>query len=162
MSRATVRAGIVAWLRNYAPITTVYAQQPALIPESAFWLTSESTVGTVCSVNLASSLEQRRAIGGATNGRKRIDHTIELQIIHRFQQVPGPDADDTIIAAMASFDDVFEQLMASIRSDRTAASTVWEWGETCTSVFGDPHKTASGAVEVFGVLTTTATEWINS
>jgi hypothetical protein len=163
MSRASIRAGIVAYLGggSVTGLNTVYSASPKMIPERAYY-TGTTTQGAVALVEIGDPVETRRAIGGATNGRKRLDYPVTIQIIFRYIAAPSADV-DMLLPAMDAFDVVLDAIKARIRADRTAGGAVWEWGEqSLMDNIADPNPLASGAVEIWGSISTQATEWLNS
>lgn len=131
MSRATLRAGIQAWLSSQVVgINTVYSAQPQLIPASAFYApgTFGASSGCVAVIDILSETENRIALGGATSGWKRVDYQVGVQLFFR-STAPAPLNQDAGQVAMAAFDTIIENLKLRIRADRTAGGTVWQWGE---------------------------------
>ena len=131
MSRATVRTGIMSWLTGQVPgINTVYRTFPRSVPATAFVAgQTGARYGAVASVHILSDAEQRIALGGATNGWKRLDYQIEIQLWFRWTGPVTDVGDDAGIEASDVFDTMVDTLKARIRADRTAGGTVWQWGE---------------------------------
>lgn len=160
MSRASVRAGLASYLDAHTTAAVVYSTPPKSIPENVYFAGGAES-GWVLLVTVGSTTENRVAIGGVSSGKKRIDYTVELQVIFRHVRPPAAD-DDELVNAMEAFDVVIDELKAAIRADRTAGGAVWQWGEQLTDLFGDARALTSGVAEQWGVITTTATEWITS
>ena len=165
MSRATVRAAIAAWLAPpaVAGINTVYSDLPALIPGEAFFAGSVgATSGCVAALHIAGENESRKALGGATSGKKRVDYRLEVRLFYRSIVVPAAGGDAGLIAG-AEFDAIVEALKARIRADRTAGSAaVWQWGETDLSVDSGELTQSAAGLELWAAVYTEVTEWITS
>jgi hypothetical protein len=163
VSRATVRWAIADWLTGKVDgINTVYSAAPALIPGDAFFPAGVAGVGygAVCYVHIPVSAENRRALGGAYSGKKRVDHTVELHVLFRSIAPAVTAGGDRALDAADRFDTVIDNLVDVIRSDRNAgdSTAVWQWGENLNHRFGEPVANNT-AVEIWAVVTTTATEW---
>ena len=170
MSRATVRAGLAAWLTSsITAIRTVYPALPRVMPADAFTAgLVGSPEGCVACITLAAEQEGRTAMGGATAGQKRVDYDVVIQLFYRrfVQQTVQVGeltvAADMAVVAMNSFDAIVEQVKARIRADRTASGSVWQWGEAeLTGEYSDPYERGD-AIECWGAIHTQATEFIVS
>jgi hypothetical protein len=111
-------------------------------------------------VFISSERENRLAIGGATNGWKRVDYSIILQIFHHSLQ---RDAED----AMADFDVLVDAIKTRLRSDHTFGDTtgtlVWQGAEpVITANYGEPKTIAEGATETYAELQFDVTQMINA
>ncbi len=70
--------------------------------------------------------EDRRALGGRTSGKKRIDYLVSVEVYHR-STTPDP------VAALDHFDMVVDGIKARLREDRMLGQTddaiVWQAAE---------------------------------
>lgn len=166
MSRATIRAAVTAWLAppNVTGINTVYRGFPAEIPGTAYFsATPGAMAGCVAIVFIAGEAEVRKAFGGPTSGKKRVDYTVEIHLRYRSVKPPGLGS-DVGLEATDDFDTIVENLKARIRADRTAGSSaVWQWGESnLDGRYGESVQDGAGGVIQWGAIVTTATEWLTT
>lgn len=165
MSRQTIRGAIADWLAppNVAGINTVYRGFPSEIPGRAFFGGPGQLSGCVAIVYIAGEIETRKAMGGPTSGKKRVDYLIEIHLRYRTIRPPA-NGSDVGLDATDEFDNIVEALKARIRSDRTAGSTaVWQWGESdLGSRYGELVQDGAGGAIQWGAITTTATEWLTT
>lgn len=162
MSRATVRAGLAAWLSGQVTgINTVYRSFPRLIPAGAFVAGQVgATCGCVAVVHIVSDAELRIALGGEHAGWKRVDYQIELQLFFRHTSPASFAENDAGLIAVDEFDAIVERLKARIRADRTAGGTVWQWGEA--DLHGEYSELIErgDALEMWASIATEVTEMI--
>ena len=109
---------------------------------------------------IASETENRLAIGGATNGWKRVDYTIILQI---YQHSMERNAEDAMIA----FDTLVDNLKERLRSDHTFGdpngTLVWQGAEPVINArYGEPATSKEGATETFAEIEFMVTEMIQA
>ncbi len=162
MSRASVRAGVTAWLTGQVPgINTVYRSFPRNIPASAFVAgQTGARYGAVACVHILSDAEARIAMGGATAGWKRLDYQIEIQLMFRWTGPSTALAADGGLEASDTFDATVDTLKARIRADRTAGGTVWQWGERrLTGRYGELVERGD-ALELWAGIATEVTEML--
>lgn len=129
MGRATIRAGIVAYLQTAGVTTlgTVFAHPPKQTAEGEF-VTGTNASGAVIFVHLAGQQERRIAVGGPTNGMKMRLYRVALVCVFRSKL-----ADTQKVGAA---NDVFlDSLTGAIEANRTPQG-VWQWGEGDS--FGSP------------------------
>jgi len=109
---------------------------------------------------IAGERESRIAIGGATNGIKRIDYTVILQIYqHSFVR----NAED----AMTDFDTLIDNIKTRLRSDHrfgdTNGTLVWQGAEPAiTTRYGEPSTAEEGMTETYAEVEFEVTEMINA
>lgn len=111
-------------------------------------------------VFIQSENETRLAIGGATNGWKRVDYSIVLQIFHHSLQRNAEDA-------MTDFDTLVDNIKTRLRSDHnfgdTTGTLVWQGAEPIISAtYGEPATVAEGATETYAELQFDVTEMIQA
>ncbi len=109
---------------------------------------------------ISSENETRLAIGGATNGWKRVDYNIIIQI---YQHSLERNAED----AMISFDTLVDNLKTRLRSDHNFGdpngTLVWQGAEPIISArYGEPSTTKEGATETFAEIEFMVTEMIQA
>lgn len=109
---------------------------------------------------IASETENRLAIGGATNGWKRVDYTIVLQIYQHSLERNSQDA-------MIAFDTLIDNLKERLRSDHNfgdpTGNLVWQGAEPIINGrYGEPATTKEGATETFAELEFMVTEMIQA
>ena len=109
---------------------------------------------------ISSENETRLAIGGATNGWKRVDYNIILQIYQHSLERNSQDA-------MIAFDTLIDNLKERLRSDHNfgdpTGNLVWQGAEPIISArYGEPSTTKEGATETFAELEFMVTEMIQA
>lgn len=109
---------------------------------------------------ISSENETRLAIGGATNGWKRVDYNVIIQI---YQHSLERNAEDAMIA----FDTLVDNLKTRLRSDHTFGDPtgylVWQGAEPIISArYGEPSTTKEGATETFAEIEFMVTEMIQA
>lgn len=109
---------------------------------------------------IQSENEIRLAIGGATNGWKRVDYSVIIQIYTHSLQ---PDAR----IAMADFDTLVDAIKTRLRSDHNfgdeSATLVWQGAEPIINGnYGEPATTNEGATEIYAELQFDVTEMIQA
>jgi hypothetical protein len=109
---------------------------------------------------ISSENENRLAIGGATNGWKRVDYNVILQIYQHSLERNSQDA-------MIAFDTLIDNLKARLRSDHNfgdpTGNLVWQGAEPIISArYGEPATSKEGATETFAELEFMVTEMIQA
>jgi hypothetical protein len=110
---------------------------------------------------IQSERETRLAIGGATNGWKRVDYSIILQVYQHSLERNSQDA-------MVSFDTLIDSIKTRLRADHnfgdTTGTLVWQGAEpeiNCT--YGEPASVeGSPATETFAEIQFDVTEMIQA
>lgn len=111
-------------------------------------------------VFIQSENETRLAIGGATNGWKRVDYSIVLQVFHHSLQRNAEDA-------MTDFDTLVDNIKTRLRSDHrfgdSTGTLVWQGAEpVINATYGEPATVAEGATETYAELQFDVTEMIQA
>ena len=111
-------------------------------------------------VFIQSENETRLAIGGATNGWKRVDYSIVLQVFHHSLQRNAEDA-------MTDFDTLVDNIKTRLRSDHNfgdaTGTLVWQGAEPIiNATYGEPATVAEGATETYAELQFDVTEMIQA
>jgi hypothetical protein len=111
-------------------------------------------------IYIAGENESRIAVGGATNGWKRIDYTVILQI---FQHSMERNAE----AAMTAFDTLIDNIKTRLRSNHnfgdSTGNLVWQGAEPIINArYGEPSTTKEGATETFAEIEFVVTEMVQA
>jgi hypothetical protein len=109
---------------------------------------------------IQSETESRLAIGGATNGWKRVDFTVILQVYQHSMERNSE-------AAMTTFDTLIDDIKTRLRSDHrfgdTTGTLVWQGAEPVISTtYGEPATSNEGATETFAEIQFEVTEMIQA
>jgi len=109
---------------------------------------------------IQSERETRLAIGGATNGWKRIDYTVVLQIFHHSLQNNAEDA-------MADFDTLVDNIKGTLRASHNFGDSsqvnVWQGAEPAIDcLYGEPVTSDNGATETFAEIRFDVTQMIQA
>jgi hypothetical protein len=109
---------------------------------------------------IQSERESRIAIGGATNGWKRVDYSVILQV---YQHSMERDSK----AAMTTFDTLIDNIKTRLRSDHnfgdTTGTLVWQGAEPeINTTYGEPATDNGGATETFAEIQFDVTEMIQA
>jgi len=104
--------------------------------------------------------ETRLAIGGATNGWKRVDYTVVLQVFHHSLQNLAENA-------MADFDTLIDNIKTTLRADHrfgdTTGNYVWQGAEPEIDTFyGEPVTSDNGATETWAEIRFDVTQMIQA
>lgn len=159
--RAAVRATLANFIKqpNVVGINQVFTAFPKRINFQVNALPSQlSRCAAV--IHIESERETRLAIGGATNGIKRIDYGIAIQLFHHSTE---RDAEN----AMEDFDNVIENLKTKLRSDHqfgdSSGTLVWQAAEPVITVsYGEPMSANGTATEIWAVLKFDVTQMVQS
>lgn len=160
MSRAVIRAALAAYIAppNIAGLNKVYTSQPKIIQGPEFFqpgLTGFAS-GAVASVFIEREVELRKALGGATSGKKRINYDIAILIQFRSTKPRSEDA-------MDDYDALIERLKVRIRTDRTLGSpSIFQAGEAELEVISDLPKLSNDETMIFSALRMDIAEFITS
>jgi len=111
-------------------------------------------------VFIAAERENRLAIGGATNGWKRVDYTVILQV---YAHSLHPNSEDV----MTDFDTLIDNIKTRLRSDHTfgdpTGNLVWQGAEpVIMGRYGEPATNNEGATDIFAELEFDVTEMIQA
>lgn len=159
--RTGVRNTLAAFLAN-PPIPTLNQVFTSFPKRINFQVNSQPGQQTrsACVIFIASETENRLAIGGATNGWKRVDYTVILQIyahsLHR-------NSEDV----MTDFDTLIDNIKERLRSDHNFGDEtgvlVWQGAEPIINGrYGEPATSNEGATEIFAELEFAVTEMIQA
>ena len=159
--RTGVRATLATFLST-PPITTlnqVFTSFPKRINFQVGSTAGQLSRAAVV-VFIQSENETRLAIGGATNGWKRVDYSIVLQVFHHSLQRNAEDA-------MTDFDTLVDNIKTRLRSDHrfgdSTGTLVWQGAEPIiNATYGEPATVAEGATETYAELQFDVTEMIQA
>jgi hypothetical protein len=109
---------------------------------------------------IASERETRLAIGGATNGWKRVDFQVVLQIFHHSLQNNAEDA-------MSDFDTLIDNIKNTLRASHNFGDStqvnVWQGAEPVINcLYGEPTTSDNGATETFAEIQFDVTQMIQA
>jgi len=109
---------------------------------------------------IESERETRLAIGGATNGWKRVDYTVVLQVFHHSLQNNSEDA-------MTDFDTLVDNIKNTLRASHNFGDSsqvnVWQGAEPAIdAMYGEPSTSDNGATETWAELRFDVTQMIQA
>ncbi len=159
------RTGVRATLYNFLvspPITNlnqVFTSFPKRINYQVNSTAGQLSRAAVV-IFIATEDEKRLAIGGATNGWKRVDYTVILQV---YQHSLERNAE----TAMTAFDTLIDNIKTRLRSDHNfgdaTGTLVWQGAEPVIRArYGEPSTTNEGATETFAEIEFDVTEMIQA
>ena len=159
--RTGVRATLAAFISN-PPIATLnqtFTSFPKRINYQVNSTPGELSRAAVV-VFIAAETETRLAMGGATNGWKRVDYTVILQV---YQHSLVRNAED----AMTDFDTLIDNIKTRLRSDHNfgdpTGNLVWQGAEPIINArYGEPATSKEGATETFAEVEFVVTEMIQA
>lgn len=159
--RTGVRATLAAFISN-PPIPTlnqVFTSFPKRINYQVNSQPGQLTRSAVV-VFIAAERENRLAIGGATNGWKRVDYTVILQVYtHSLQR----NAEDVMTDFDTLIDNIKERLRSNHNFGDTTGTLVWQGAEPVINArYGEVSTSNEGASEVFAEIEFDVTEMIQA
>jgi len=109
---------------------------------------------------IQSERETRLAIGGATNGWKRVDFQVVLQVFHHSMQ---NNAEDAMTDFDTLLDDIKNTLRASHNFGDTTQVNVWQGAEPVIDcLYGEPITSDNGATETWAEIRFDVTQMIQA
>lgn len=159
--RTGVRATLYNWLStgSITNLNQIFTSFPKRINYQV-----NSTAGQLSRaaavIFIQSERETRLAVGGATNGWKRVDYSIIIQV---YQHSMERNAE----TAMASFDTLIDAIKTRLRADHnfgdSTGTLVWQGAEpVITATYGEPATDNGGATETFAEIQFDVTEMIQA
>lgn len=159
--RAAVRAQLSAFLLNppIANLNQVMPSFPKFINYEVNAMPGQMTRAAGV-IYIADEYETRLAIGGATNGWKRVDYTVIIQIFslsfHR-----------NSIDVMNDFDIIVDNIKERLRSDHNfgdpSGNLVWQGAEPVIQArYGEPSTEKEGVTEIFAEIQFPVTQMIQA
>ena len=161
VGRANLRSTLYNYLTgaNIATLNQVFTSFPKRINfqvnATAGQLSSAAAV-----IFIQSERETRLAIGGATNGWKRVDYTVILQVFHHSMQNHSE-------TAMSDFDTLIDNIKNTLRASHNFGDTtqvnVWQGAEPAIDcLYGEPVTSDNGATETFAEIRFDVTQMIQA
>jgi hypothetical protein len=159
--RTGVRATLYTWLStgNITGLNQVFTSFPKRINYQVNSQAGQLSRAAVV-IFIQSERENRLAIGGATNGWKRVDYSVILQV---YQHSMERNAE----AAMTAFDTLIDAIKARLRADHNfgdaTGNLVWQGAEPAiNTLYGEPATSEGGATETFAEIQFDVTEMIQA
>ena len=159
--RAGVRSTLYAFLSTpqIATLNQVFTSFPKRINYQVNSMAGQLSRAAVV-IFIQSESETRLAIGGATNGWKRVDYSLVLQVYQHSLQREAEDA-------MADFDTLIDNIKTRLRSDHnfgdSTGNLVWQGAEPAINTsYGEPSTSQEGATETFAEIQFEITEMIQA
>lgn len=162
MSRSEVRSTVGSWIAgaNIAHLNQIFTSHPKRINFQANSTAGEMTRAAGV-VFILSENESRVAIGGASDGWKRIDYDVQFQIYTHSVENYAQDA-------MDAFDAIVDSVKARLRAGGhrlglTDGDVIWQAAEDSIRVqYGEPMTNDGGATEIWAAVEFTVTQMIRS
>lgn len=162
MSRAQVRTAVGDWIAaaNIPHLNQIYYSHPKRINFQANSTAGEMTRAAGL-VFIAGETEDRIAIGGASNGWKRIDYDVQFQVFTHSMENYSQDA-------MDAFDAIIDAIKAQLRAgghrlNLSDGSTIFQAAEPAITVnYGEPLTNDGGATEIWAAVGFTVTQMIQA
>jgi len=159
--RAAVRAALASFIAppNIVGINQTFRSFPKLIDWSVNALPGRDYLSAVC-IHIESEDETRLAIGGSTNGIKRVDYDAAIQVF--FHALFGEVED-----AMDNFDVLIDNIKDLLRSDHQfgdpSGNLVWQGAEPSIRVsYGVPEVDDDGVIDIWAVIRFPVTQMIQA
>jgi hypothetical protein len=165
MSRQEVRQAVGDWVAaaSIPHLNQIYTSHPKRINFEANSTAGEMTRAAGV-VFISNETESRIAIGGASNGWKRIDYQVQFQVFTHSVEMYSQDA-------MATFDAIIDAIKTQLRAGghrlgKTDGNIIWqaaEGGDTSISIsYGEPLTNDGGATEIWASLDFVVTQMIQA
>jgi len=162
LSRSQVREAVGTWIAgaSIAHLNQIFTSHPKRINFQA-----NSTAGEITRaaglVYISGETEQRIAIGGAYDGWKQVDYTVEFQIFTHSVAQYSQDS-------MTDFDAIIDAVKDRLRNGghglgQEDGDGIWQAAEPGISVqYGEPMTNDGGATEIWAAIEFTVTQMIRS
>jgi hypothetical protein len=162
MSRSQVRNAVGNWVAEAGipNLNQIFVSHPKRINFQANSVAGQLTRAAGL-VFIADESESRIANGGAYNGWKRIDYTVQFQV---FTHSMHPHTQD----AMDDFDAIIDAVKQKLREGGHRlgledGDVIWQAAEPSISVmYGEPTTNEGGATEIWAAITFTVTQMISA
>lgn len=162
MSRQEVRNAVANWVvaANIPHLNQIFTSHPKRINFQANSYAGEVTRGAGL-VFISGESESRIAIGGAYDGWKRIDYTVQFQVFTHSVAANSQDA-------MDDFDNIIDAIKAQLRAgghrlDNADGDIIWQAAEPNIDVtYGEPATNDGGATEIWAAITFMVTQMFRS
>jgi hypothetical protein len=162
MSRSQVRNAVGNWVAEAGipNLNQIFVSHPKRINFQANSVAGQLTRAAGL-VFIADESDSRIANGGAYNGWKRIDYTVQFQV---FTHSMHPHTQD----AMDDFDAIIDEVKQKLREGGHRlgledGDVIWQAAEPSISVmYGEPTTNEGGATEIWAAITFTVTQMISA
>ena len=161
VGRANLRSTLYNYLTgaNIATLNQVFTSFPKRINFQVNATAGQLSRAAVV-IFIQSERETRLAIGGATNGWKRVDYTVILQVFHHSMQNHSE-------TAMSDFDTLIDNIKNTLRASHNFGDTtqvnVWQGAEpSIDCLYGEPVTSDNGATETFAEIRFDVTQMIQA
>lgn len=162
MSRQTVRSAVGTWVAaaNIPHLNQIFTSFPKRINFQANSTAGEMTRAAGV-VFIRGEQESRIAVGGASDGWKRVDYDVVFQVYCHSLENNAQDGMDT-------FDSIIDAIKAQLRAGghrlgQTDGDVIWQAAEEAISVdYSEPKTNDGGATETWAGINFTVTEMIRS
>jgi hypothetical protein len=162
MSRSQVRSAVGNWVAEAGipNLNQIFVSHPKRINFQANSVAGQLTRAAGL-VFIADESESRIANGGAYNGWKRVDYTVQFQV---FTHSMHPHTQD----AMDDFDAIIDEVKQKLREGGHRlgledGDVIWQAAEPSISVmYGEPTTNEGGATEIWAAITFTVTQMISA
>lgn len=166
MSRSNVRSTLYGFIQepNVEGINKVFKSFPKRINFQELALPGQSN-RCVAVIFIEAEREERLTVGGipgtnASQGWKRVDYDIAIQLFHHSSEREAEDA-------MDDFDKVIDNLKAKLRSDHRfgddSGTLVWQGAEPAIDVeYGEPMTQKGTYIETWAAVRFVVTEMIQA
>lgn len=162
MSRSQVRNAVGNWIAEAGipNLNQIFVSHPKRINFQANAAAGQMTRAAGL-VFISDESDSRIANGGAYNGWKRIDYTVQFQV---FTHSMHPYTQD----AMDDFDAIIDAVKQKLREGGHRlgledGDVIWQAAEPSISViYGEPTTNEGGATEIWAAITFTVTQMIQA
>lgn len=159
--RASVRAQLNTYLTNAAipNLNQIFTSFPKRINFQVNATAGQMSRAAIV-IFVQNERESRLAIGGATNGWKRVDFTVVLQVFHHSLQNLAENA-------MTDFDTLIDSIKTTLRADHnfgdSTGNLIWQGAEPgIDCLYGEPVTSDNGATETWAQIRFDVTEMIQA
>jgi hypothetical protein len=164
MSRSQVREKVGTWIADAGipNLNQVFTSHPKRINFEQNATAGQATRAAGL-VFIAGETEERIAIGGASNGWKRVDYDVQFQVYtHSMHQLAQNAMDD--------FDAIIDAIKDRVRSGghrlgEPDGTIIWQVGEgikQISVVYGEPQTNDGGATEIWAAVQFEVTQMIQA
>ena len=161
VGRANLRSTLYTYLTgaNISGLGQIFTSFPKRINYQVNATAGQMSRAAVV-IFIQSERETRLAIGGATNGWKRVDYQVILQVFHHSLQNLAENA-------MADFDTLVDNIKNTLRASHNFGDTsqvnVWQGAEPVIDcLYGEPVTSDNGATETFAEIRFDVTQMIQA
>lgn len=161
MSRSAIRAQVIKYLGE-ARIKDLNQIFPSFPNRIDFQVNAKAGQMSRCAavVFFENEMEMRLALGGDTNGLKRVNYRMVVQLFHHSLY-------NDSLQAMEDFDETIDQLKSWLRADHRFGDPngeiIWQAAEDAIDIdYGEPAKSNGGATETWAAVRFIVTEMLHA